>query len=167
LRKYTVALKERFAGEILALSDGQFFSEAFGQDILEIVLFILVENAVKYSFNGAEIFVDVSEIDDSVIISVSSWGPCIAANETVKIFERGYRGLAAERMSKARGSGIGLFAARSIVEGQFLGNLTVKQDAQNKLIDGVNFYQTSFLVSLPIARKVPPKTFRRRRFFRA
>jgi signal transduction histidine kinase len=145
---------------------GTSFSEVIGPDILEIVFFVIIENAIKYAPKKTTVELEVTEVDGFVVVSVESLGPCIASNEYARIFDRGYRGVAADRLSEGGGSGIGLFAAKSIVEGQFSGLISVSQSPDSFWIDGFNYYRTTFTVKLPIHSKIEKKTFRRRRLFR-
>jgi signal transduction histidine kinase len=78
------------------------------------VLVNLLENAARYSPDGAPISVVVSAPSAAVArVTVRDRGPGIAAAEQAQIFERFVRGAAAE--GKA-GLGIGLYLCRTIVD---------------------------------------------------
>jgi len=78
------------------------------------VLLNLLENAVRYSPEGAPITVTASSSGPAVVrVTVRDRGPGIAAAEQQRIFQRFIRGAAAEGKG---GLGIGLYLCRTIVE---------------------------------------------------
>lgn len=95
---------------------------------LERVINNLLSNAVKYSPSGGQIWVDLHvDAGDSAqcaVLSVSDSGIGIPVSERVRIFEWFARGRNAQG-SKIPGSGIGLAAARHVVE-QHGGSISVE-----------------------------------------
>ena len=78
------------------------------------MLLNLLENAARYSPDGAPIAVAVSAPAAAVArVTVRDRGPGIAAAEQQRIFDRFVRGAAAEGKG---GLGIGLYLCRTIVE---------------------------------------------------
>ena len=78
------------------------------------VLLNLLENAARYSPDGAPIDVAVSSPHPAAVrVTVRDRGPGIAAAEQQRIFERFVRGAAAEGKG---GLGIGLYLCRTIIE---------------------------------------------------
>ncbi len=88
--------------------------EYFGdrESVIKIVN-ILVDNAIKYSSNGGNIKVSLTEIKDKKIITVYNTGSEIPSELSNKIFERFFRG-DASRASDNEGSGLGLAIASSL-----------------------------------------------------
>ncbi|MGW8225227.1 MAG: ATP-binding protein [Anaerolineales bacterium] len=84
------------------------------EDRLEQVFYNLFSNAVKYSPNGGEIRLSAQVRDEQVIICVSDQGPGIAAADIPYIFDRFYR--APEASKRTKGTGLGLFLSRAVVE---------------------------------------------------
>jgi len=81
---------------------------------IQQVLINLLENAARYSPEGAPITVEVAASGASAVrITVRDRGPGIAAAEQARIFDRFMRGAAAEGKG---GLGIGLYLCRMIVE---------------------------------------------------
>lgn len=82
---------------------------------IEQVLFNLLENAVRYSPDGARVEVALASSPDgaSARVSVRDHGPGLPEAEQRRVFDRFARGSAAE--GKA-GLGIGLYLCRTIVE---------------------------------------------------
>ena len=79
---------------------------------LRQILEHLVENAVKYAPPGTRIEVDVSLVEGFVRIAVSDEGPGIPPEWRERVFEP----YARRDTRTARGSGIGLYAARRLAE---------------------------------------------------
>jgi len=82
-----------------------------GYEIFDILPYILLDNAVKYSPNNNDIIVNYN--DQQKIISIKNYGPLIEDDEIVNLGKRGFRGKNAKEYS---GSGLGLNIARQICE---------------------------------------------------
>ncbi|MDP2344011.1 MAG: ATP-binding protein [Deltaproteobacteria bacterium] len=76
----------------------------------------LVENAAKYSPDGAPIVVRVAVEGGAVAIAVVDEGPGISADELPRIFDRLYRHRRAPRTKS--GLGLGLYITKGLVEAQ-------------------------------------------------
>ena len=76
----------------------------------------LIDNAIKYTPKGGDVSVDVKDSAGNVVITVRDTGIGIQPAEQSRLFERFFRGAEAVRMSPD-GSGLGLFIAKTIVEG--------------------------------------------------
>ena len=85
---------------------------------LRQVLGNLIENAVKYSPEGAEVRVSAAAANGAVRIAVRDGGPGIPRDQQARIFEKFGR-VDVPGASKP-GTGLGLFIARSIAEAQGL-----------------------------------------------
>lgn len=75
----------------------------------------LVENAVRYSPNGAPIAVEAARTESGVRIAVADEGPGIPAADADRVFERFYRSDPA-RSTRDGGAGLGLAIAHWIVD---------------------------------------------------
>ncbi len=82
---------------------------------LELAVMNLIDNALKYARGGGKVIVRVRSDDRMVRLRVIDFGPGIAEDEHKRIFERFYRGRAADT-TRARGSGIGLSLVRHLAE---------------------------------------------------
>ncbi|KRT14855.1 hypothetical protein ASU31_16145 [Pedobacter ginsenosidimutans] len=82
---------------------------------IEIVLFNLISNALKYTPKGGEIVVSLTEDDQSLLITVQDSGPGIPDTAGEKIFDRFYQAERKDGNHKA-GFGIGLYLARQFME---------------------------------------------------
>jgi two-component system phosphate regulon sensor histidine kinase PhoR len=85
------------------------------EDAMTLVLFNLVDNAVKYAGDGGEVAVRLARAPGGVALSVRDRGPGISSDEQHRIFERFYRATNA-RARNVRGSGIGLSLVKHIAE---------------------------------------------------
>ncbi len=120
----------------------------FGAPVFELVPFVLVENAMKYSPKRSVVKVKVTDFDKYIDAHVQSFGPKIAKAEIGRLFEQGFRGEAARKSGKS-GSGIGLYAAKSLIRGSFNGELSVTQDAVAINMDGSEVWGTTFSCRVP------------------
>lgn len=75
----------------------------------------LLMNAIKYSYKPGDIYLNMAEENEKVIISVANKGDNIPKEELDKIFDRFYR-VEKSRSSDTGGSGLGLAIAKNIVE---------------------------------------------------
>ncbi len=82
---------------------------------LQLLLFNLLDNAVKYAGQGAHVFVRVRTQGRSHILEVEDEGAGIDDDDAKRVFERFFRGRSA-RAGSARGSGIGLALVKHIAE---------------------------------------------------
>jgi two-component system phosphate regulon sensor histidine kinase PhoR len=87
------------------------------EDAMTLLLFNLVENAIKYGGHG-EVVVALRHDPEGrqVLLRVSDQGPGIPREEHGRIFERFYRAKAARSGGSVRGSGIGLSLVKHIAE---------------------------------------------------
>jgi signal transduction histidine kinase len=93
---------------------------------LEQVLSNLLDNAVKFSPEGAQIAVELAETSVGMArLTVTDQGPGIKAEDRDRIFERFYQ---AHGGQYAAGLGLGLYISRQIVE-QHGGSIRVEESA--------------------------------------
>lgn len=117
----------------------------------------IVDNTIKYSFfpeerlklgfqaksdyyeDNENVLITATEGNDSVIITISSYGLEILEEERDKIFDRGYRGLKAKERYPV-GAGIGLYIAKKIIE---------LHNGKIELVTHTPKYNTIFKIILP------------------
>ena len=90
-------------------------TERVAASAARVVLFNLLDNAVKFSPTGGRVRVRIGIEGDDAWIRVSDEGPGIEASELPHVFDRFYRGQAA-RAGSAPGFGLGLALSRAIVQ---------------------------------------------------
>lgn len=79
---------------------------------LGILLRNLVDNAIRYTPDGGNITVEITQQDSHTLLRVTDSGPGIPEAERQQVFKRFYRGLG----TQATGSGLGLSIAQRIAE---------------------------------------------------
>lgn len=115
---------------------------------LREVLSNIIDNALKYTPAGGELYVQVGVQlqGDKVLIAVSDTGPGIPPEDRQHVFERNYRGVQAQ--TEIFGTGLGLAIARELVW-QMQGEIQVFSPA---LYPEDSVRGTTFIVWLPIGR---------------
>ena len=93
---------------------------------LEQVLVNLVDNAIKYTPEGGEVRVDLTEKGGDVVIEVANSGPGIPQKHLPRVFERFYR-VDAGRSRELGGTGLGLSIVKHLVT-KIGGWITVDSD---------------------------------------
>ncbi len=83
--------------------------------LLELAIFNLLKNAVKYSESSAKITITVDAREESVQINVQDQGIGIAESELTKIFDRFYT-VDKSHSRKMGGAGLGLAIVKTVIE---------------------------------------------------
>lgn len=94
--------------------------------MMQLMLNNLVENAIKYAPKGTDITVQLRTSEEGLKLTVSDEGEGIPPEERSKIFLKFYR-IGNENTRKSKGSGLGLYLAKRIVE-QHGGTISVKDN---------------------------------------
>jgi signal transduction histidine kinase len=76
----------------------------------------LIGNAVKYGRDGGHIVIEARDRENMVEFSVKNEGESIPENKRVQVFEKFSRLQDPSQAAKRRGTGLGLFIAKQIVE---------------------------------------------------
>lgn len=107
------------------------------QEQMRQLINILLDNAVKYSFENTTIKIFLKEVSGKAVLEVNDTGVVISHDDLTNIFERFYR---SDESRAEEGYGLGLSIANNIVD-RHRGTITATSDES----DG-----TTFIVSLPI-----------------
>ncbi len=133
------------------------------QDMLSIALHNIIENAIKYSFQGQEVIIRLQVDDTDVKITVSNYGIGIPSSQLKDVFNLYWRGNIHYGRKVIVGSGIGLTVAKLIIE-QHEGFIILissppKQSdekqgyfSQDDINNGLN-YTTEAIVTLPLRKE--------------
>ncbi len=108
-------------------------------DKIRVVFQNLIENAIKYSNKGGRVFVNISEKDPMIEISVRDTGIGITPEDQAGIFGKFFRAPNAKAQDTV-GSGLGLYTTKRIVE-KHGGKIWFESSLGNG---------TTFIVQLPI-----------------
>ncbi len=82
-------------------------------DLMKQVWVNLLDNAIKFSYEGTEIAITITEKNDSVFICVENTGDTITKEDINKIFEKFYQ---VSKTYKIKGNGIGLSIVHKIID---------------------------------------------------
>jgi signal transduction histidine kinase len=143
--KYSRIYGSKLISKDLAFHIGVFYYRCRShQDMPDIVIQALTDNAVKYAPQGSTINVN-AEVrragrESKMVLIFRSLGPFIPADEIEKSFQPGFRAKAARDFSR-EGSGLGLFQARLASEGW--ARLTARQSTQQDQRYPL-FFETTF-----------------------
>jgi two-component system, NtrC family, sensor kinase len=85
------------------------------RDLIQVVANNLISNAVKYGSRGGKIEINAQDAGDKIRISVYNDGRVLREEERNALFQRFSR-LDAPETKNAKGTGLGLFISREIVE---------------------------------------------------
>jgi two-component system OmpR family sensor kinase len=94
------------------------------QDAILQLLWILVDNAVKFTKPGGTVELGLRQHDSTVVLTVADDGTGIASGDLERIFERFYQ---ADPARSNKGAGLGLSIARWIVD-QHHGTVTARNN---------------------------------------
>ncbi len=114
------------------------------KDALKIVIDNLVDNAVKYSTQQANIAISVICNSKKVTILFTDLGIGIVANEQKKIFNKFYR-IYNKEIPNVKGTGLGLYRVREIVKAHG-GKITVSSEGEGK--------GTTFKIEVPAYKAI-------------
>ena len=100
--------------EVIGLDTGRFFVNA-DTDLIQQVIYNLVENAVKFVNDGGYIKFSFSQEKDKTLICIRNSGEGLNSEELPQVFDRFYKTDASRGKDKT-GVGLGLSIVRSIVK---------------------------------------------------
>lgn len=95
-----------------SLEDAYIHSDPF---LIKLIINNLLENAIKYTLPGTNIYLNLKNDEDHVSFSVTDEGGGIPDEEKEKVFEKFYR-VGNENARKTKGTGLGLFLISQIVK---------------------------------------------------
>ncbi len=123
---------------------GSSFNELHINDNFITLMFILIDNATKYSHFNQEIEILIEDIEayNKTKLKVSSYSPYITPAERIDIFEKYERGLAVVNKFP-EGQGIGLYVAKIIAD-TLETKIYVDCDNSINKIDGISYCNVSF-----------------------
>jgi hypothetical protein len=135
-------------GVILDLQSSSYITlEPLVYDSFITIPFVLVENAIKYSVNNGTVHIHLKQKGNTVIITVTSFGPIVTAEDADIIFEKGYKDPNAKKFA-SQGSGIGLYLATIVAKAH---NLEISYKKGNTKIEkGIEMGSNTFSFQLAV-----------------
>ena len=116
-------------------------SQAQAVQMFDVVPYILLQNAVKYSPNGEDVQITVLEKDNYILATIESWGPALHDEELLRIFSPGFRGKLAEAF-ESQGSGMGLFVVKRLIDFCEGASVELKQIGEKRAVQNIEFKRT-------------------------
>lgn len=108
-----------------------------GNQIIDFLPYLILENAIKYSPDSQEIDVTFNEMPDLLEIRITSLGPYVNENEIKKIFEKKFRGSQAIEIV-SDGGGYGLYFAKKICEAHNI-RITAKSSLKELTLNKIRY----------------------------
>lgn len=90
---------------------GESRNEIEALPVFELLPFVLLDNAIKYSPNDQIVTVNFEQTDRKDHVTVKSTGPWASKEELARLFEKGFRG---QQVKNLPGQGLGLFLAKEV-----------------------------------------------------
>ena len=106
---------------------------------LTMIFINIIDNSIKYSYEGQTVQIAVESGDDNVTVSVTDRGRGISEEDIPRVFERFYR-VDKSRTRKEKGTGLGLAIVKHLTK-----SVGGDVDLQSRLGEG-----TTFKVILPV-----------------
>ena len=126
----------------------------FDRDKMDIVFTNVLDNAIKFSHGGKDIFIRGTIVKNKIEIEIEDFGLGIKEEEKGKIFQKYYRAQLKDRRRFIQGTGIGLTVTRKIVEDHG-GSIYVDSrpaagiDHDPEKVEAGEGFITTFTVTLP------------------
>ena len=115
-------------------------------DVFDIIPYILIQNAIKYSPVGGKVTIDIIEDRFNILIKVKNKGPKLSDDDFSRLFRRGQRGQAAAEAG-VTGTGYGLFFLKYLLSIHG-GTVRIDQSGVTELIDRVEYRETTVALEL-------------------
>lgn len=131
--------------------DGTSHSYADSVRLFDVIPYLILHNAVKYSPSNQRIDVSIAEDRQKITVLVHSLGPKIEDGEKYFIFEKGFRGKNA-RAINAEGNGIGLYFLKKLVDASESASIEFHQEQEPYINEkNVDYYRTTFIFKIKIS----------------
>ncbi len=116
--------------------------------IIDILPYLLLDNAVKYSPERSDVYVEFAYYSDSTKIEICSSGPFVGADEINKISNKNYRGRNAIKKQTCVGRGLGLYFVKYIAD---LHDISIKYESEKYSyeVDGIPYSTFKVTLSVP------------------
>lgn len=125
---------------------GYSINEINAYESIQFLPLILLDNAVKYSLEGRDIIVEIKDIQESIHVKVSSYGPVVQLEHWEKIFEKYFRSNNASYFS-SQGIGLGLYLAQEIAKAH---NFKIHYEGTNyETRDNMSIGRNDFFFQIP------------------
>lgn len=134
---------------------GNSYNLYHASNVLEIGLFILIDNAIKYSLPNSTITAKFVEVEDKLHLIFNNMGIRPNEDELHRLTERGFRSKKVSDYKKYDGRGIGLYLFKKICEYTKV-EYKIKLGNENKYLDGDRY--SPFMVELTFCHMIKKET---------
>lgn len=122
--------------------------------IVSVGLFIVLENAWKYTHPDKPIIIEFREKTSTLEVDIMNWGPIVTEAESQKILDRGFRSEEAKKNGGIKGKGLGLDIAKRIFSSCGV-EFEIDTSNRSEIRYYENFQYTPFKVKLKFSPMVP------------
>lgn len=148
--RYIVTKNARSKNVTITLH-GKSVLEISALQAFDLVPFVLLDNAIKFSPNNQEILVNFEEVPNKELeVVISSEGPMLESVETISIFDHGKRGSNAIK-SGVPGEGLGLYLAKTLCDMHGIGISADSSNRMNFELNGIKY--STFSVRLHVKQQ--------------
>lgn len=117
--------------------------------IVDILPYLLLDNAVKYTPERGEVDVSIVEYKENIEVTIESFGPYVGSDELSKITEKHFRGRNAKLLDTAVGKGLGLYYCKFICDIHGYG-LSFESEKWNLEVGGLPHSTFTVKLSIPL-----------------
>ncbi|WP_159108074.1 ATP-binding protein, partial [Novosphingobium sp. MBES04] len=125
-------------------------SRAKAVQMFDVVPYIILQNAAKYSPDNNNIEINIEEFENNIVARTSSLGPVLLDDELVQVFSPGFRGKRAQDF-ESQGSGMGLFVVKRLIDFCDGAQIKLAQGGPSVFFHDREFKFTTVSVTLSIA----------------
>ncbi|MEZ8077936.1 sensor histidine kinase [Vibrio sp. FF112] len=116
--------------------------------IIDILPYLILDNAVKYSPEQMEVDVDFIYYDNITEVTISSYGPTVPQTELKTLVKKHYRGESAMKLDNCVGRGLGLYFVDYICELHDI-ELTLNSQPESIQFEGIPHSQFEVTLKVP------------------
>lgn len=122
---------------------GESRTEIDALPVFELLPFVILENAVKYSPQNQTIEIIFESFSGRQQVTVKSYGPDVEDDELPRLFEKGFRGALTKTMP---GEGLGLFLAKRVCDFHGISIFAEVRNRKNSFFNGIEY--SEFLIQV-------------------
>lgn len=126
---------------------GRSYASFYASQGLEIAIFIIIDNAIKYAPESSIVSVRLKESDGTLCLQVKNWGLVPPLEEIPRLTTRGYRSSVIQANPNYKGRGIGLFLVSQLCKAHGV-RLEISLGESKELFNGDSTKYGEFIVNL-------------------
>ena len=116
--------------------------------IIDILPYLLLDNAIKYSPEKSDVYVEIVYYDNCTQIDICSTGPFVGSDELAIITRKHYRGRNAKQVEHCVGRGLGLYFVAYIADLHDI-KVSFGSDKYSYEVDNVPYSTFKVTLSIP------------------